>query len=66
MRNYAHSSLVLREDIETGQKYSLKKGDVVMWNKGLKARIGGHFKAFGVGTPAIRKFEGTECFYVWE
>ncbi len=54
------------EDIETGERYALKKGDVVMWNKGLKAMIGGHFKAYGVGAPAIRRFEGDKCFYIWE
>ena len=53
------SGEMVAQDVDTGEVYRGREGDLFYWAPGLKQRIGGFFRAFFVQTPVIRRYQRT-------
>lgn len=55
------TALILRgemvvQNVDTGEIYRAREGDLFYWAPGLRIRIGGFFRAFFVQTPVVRRW----------
>ena len=44
------------QDVDTGEVHRAREGDLFYWAPGLRLRIGGHFRAFFVQMPVVRRW----------